>query len=396
MVPYLRAANVEDGHLSLDDVKEMDYTPTEQQIFALRSGDVLVTEGSGSLATVGATAVYRGEFDSIVCFQNTLLRLRPKTAELEPRFLAWWARGAYENGSFAAVASGANIHHLGAEGVKSMAITLPPLHVQSRIADYLDRETERIQHATRLNDRLLEALREHRARLVLDAVTGKADPSRSEPTWHGMCRGPWPFAQYRRLAEIGTGHTPSRSVPYYWEDCSIPWVTTADVHRFRNDEIDTLDDTTHHISEAGLAHSAAVLHPKGTVVLSRTASVGFSAILGCAAAVSQDFVVWRPSANLDPEYVLWSLRAMRYVGHFNLLMAGSTHKTMYWDSVSAIGGPIPPLGDQQAIATRIKHYVAKSSRTEAALKQQNELLRERRQALITAAVTGQLDLGEVA
>ena len=78
MVRYLRAANVKDGSLDLSDVKEMDFNPAEQVTYALRPGDVLVTEGAGSLAAVGASAVWDGELDGIVCFQNTLLRLRAK------------------------------------------------------------------------------------------------------------------------------------------------------------------------------------------------------------------------------------------------------------------------------------------------------------------------------
>lgn len=79
MVPYLRAANVKDGELDLSDVKSMSFSPNEQRIYALRPGDVLVSEGSGSLGTVRASAVWSGEINDVVCFQNTLLRLRPRS-----------------------------------------------------------------------------------------------------------------------------------------------------------------------------------------------------------------------------------------------------------------------------------------------------------------------------
>jgi hypothetical protein len=94
MVPYLRAANVRDGQLDLIDVMSMNFSPSEQQIFSLRSGDVLVTEGSGSLSTVGASAAWSGELRGTVCFQNTLLRMRPKQNAIDGRFLLWWARAA--------------------------------------------------------------------------------------------------------------------------------------------------------------------------------------------------------------------------------------------------------------------------------------------------------------
>ncbi len=102
MVPYLRAANVKDGFLDLSDVKSMDFDPSEQSIFGLRPGDVLVTEGAGSLAAVGASAVFGGEIEGVVCFQNTLLRLRPRTGT-DARYLMWWARHAYGSGLLASI-----------------------------------------------------------------------------------------------------------------------------------------------------------------------------------------------------------------------------------------------------------------------------------------------------
>lgn len=78
MVPYLRAANVKDGSLVLEDVLKMNFEPIEQRKLALRSGDVLVTEGCGSIRELGASARWSDELPSVVCFQNTLLRLRAR------------------------------------------------------------------------------------------------------------------------------------------------------------------------------------------------------------------------------------------------------------------------------------------------------------------------------
>jgi len=143
MVPYLRAANVKDGQLDLTDVKTMDFNPSEQRTFSLMPGDVLVSEGSGSLGTVGASAVWNAEIDGVVCFQNTLLRLRPKPGN-DPRFLMWWARHAYGSGLFASIADGANIYHLGADGVRTLPAAMPDARTQRAISDYLDAETARI------------------------------------------------------------------------------------------------------------------------------------------------------------------------------------------------------------------------------------------------------------
>lgn len=117
MVKYLRSANVVDGELDLSDVKDMNFTPREQAFFGLRAGDVLITEGSGSRDTVGTSAVWRDELPAPVCYQNTLLRLRPRPCLADSPYLAWWARHAHAAGLMAATASGANILHLSAEAL---------------------------------------------------------------------------------------------------------------------------------------------------------------------------------------------------------------------------------------------------------------------------------------
>lgn len=133
MVPYLRAANVKDGVLDLSDVKSMDFDPSEQMIFRLLPGDVLVTEGAGSLAAVGASAVYDADVDRVVCFQNTLLRLRTR-GDNDPGYLKWWARHAFGSGLFASIARGANIFHLGAEQVRVLRVAVPDPRTQRAIA----------------------------------------------------------------------------------------------------------------------------------------------------------------------------------------------------------------------------------------------------------------------
>ncbi|MEU6443376.1 restriction endonuclease subunit S [Streptomyces sp. NPDC047046] len=177
MVPYLRAANVKDGRLDLSDVMEMNFSPTEQEVFALRAGDVLVTEGSGSLSAVGASSVWQGEIPGTVCFQNTLLRMRPRSGLADGAFLEWWARAAFAAREFASIATGANIFHLSAERVRSLPTRFPPLRVQQEIAGRLARETVRIDRFIAMRERQQALLAERRQALITAAVTGQFDVS---------------------------------------------------------------------------------------------------------------------------------------------------------------------------------------------------------------------------
>jgi type I restriction enzyme S subunit len=193
----------------------------------------------------------------------------------------------------------------------------------------------------------------------------------------------------KRVAKLGTGHTPSRRVPEYWENTTIPWVTTGDVVHMRDDRIEYLYDTREHISELGLENSAAVLHPAETVVLCRTASAGYSAIMAKAMATSQDFVTWTCSKQLLPRFLLLCLRAMRddLLGR---LAMGSTHKTIYVPDIETLQVPLPPVPEQQAIVDVVAERAHAMDELADKFQAQLDLLTERRQALFAAGVGGHL------
>ena len=174
MVRYLRAANVKDGALDLADVKEMNFTPGEQSTFALQPGDILITEGAGSLLAVAATAMYRGELEGVVCFQNTLVRLRPR-AGVSADYLLCWCRAAYHAGLFAGIAAGANIFHVSAERIKSLRGSFPEVEDQVQVAATLrQEERDHLRPRDALNAQLA-LLQERRQALITAAVTGQLD-----------------------------------------------------------------------------------------------------------------------------------------------------------------------------------------------------------------------------
>jgi type I restriction enzyme S subunit len=175
-------------------------------------------------------------------------------------------------------------------------------------------------------------------------------------------------------------------------DCDIPWVTTTDVKRFRYDGIDSIADTEVQISQLGLRNSSAVMHPAGTVVLTRTsASAGFSIVMDVPMATSQDCATWTPGPLLNSFYLLWCLRAMRRDVMERLAM-GSTHKTIYFPDLEGIRIPLPPMVEQREIVERISSRVNAIRSAQGLIAGSIKLLEERKRALITAAVTGEFDV----
>ncbi|MEU8196232.1 restriction endonuclease subunit S [Microbispora amethystogenes] len=279
------------------------------------------------------------------------------------------------------------------EAFRAIVLPIPCVEEQRRIADFLDAEIARINRLASAQQLLLDRLKERRAAGVVAAVSGSCHAERrpSSLAWLETVPEAWHEVRLGLLARMGSGHTPSRSRPDWWVDCSIPWITTGEVKQIRDDRIEELYETREMISELGLVNSAAELHPAGTVVLCRTASAGYSAIMGMEMATSQDFVTWTCGPRLNPYYLLWCLRAMR-PDLLGRLAMGSTHKTIYVPDLQMLRVPLPPLDEQRKIVDEIREQNTRIDRLADVIKTKLELLVERRQALITAAVTGQFDV----
>lgn len=150
----------------------------------------------------------------------------------------------------------------------------------------------------------------------------------------------------------GSGHTPNQQHPEYW-DGEIKWVSLADSRRLDKGYISS---STRRITARGVEKSSAVLHPAGTVIMSRDAGVGKSAILGDAMAVSQHFIAWNCEAKgmLEPWYLYFWLQSRK--GYFERMAVGSTIKTIGLPLFRKLTISHPPLPEQRRIAEILRTW----------------------------------------
>ena len=177
MRPYMRAANVTWNGISLHDVKEMDFTPEEFKTYALRPGDLLLSEASGSASEVGKPAVWNDEVPDC-CFQNTLIRVRA-SQPLVPFLHLHFYRDAL-TGEFARAARGVGIHHLGAKTLSDWEVHLPPPDEQRRIVETVGSYFTRLDHVTATLERVQRNLKRYRASILKAAVEGRLVPTEAE------------------------------------------------------------------------------------------------------------------------------------------------------------------------------------------------------------------------
>lgn len=186
----------------------------------------------------------------------------------------------------------------------------------------------------------------------------------------------WRWLPLLFLARQETGHTPSRSHPEYW-DGGIPWMGIRDAGAHHGGEIFETEQT---VSALGLANSAARLLPKGTICLSRTASVGYVTVLGREMATSQDFATWTCGELIAPRYLMYTLLAegddIRRFGK------GTTHTTIYFPEIRAMHIALPPPWQQVQIVEKLDSLMAQSREAASALSRFESLITRYKAAVL--------------
>ncbi|KQK28657.1 hypothetical protein ARD30_21000 [Bosea thiooxidans] len=144
-VPYLRVANVQDGHLDLSEMKEIHIRRSEVERYRLQTGDVVLTEG-GDFDKLGRGFIWRGELELCV-HQNHVFAVRPDRERLLPEFFAYLAQSAYGKAYFLKVAhKTTNLACINSTKLKAFPVLIPPtLDEQREIVEILDAIDRKIQ-----------------------------------------------------------------------------------------------------------------------------------------------------------------------------------------------------------------------------------------------------------
>lgn len=176
----------------------------------------------------------------------------------------------------------------------------------------------------------------------------------------------WRWVRLNEVARLESGHTPSRLRPDWWGG-DVSWLSLTEIRAFDGKWVSSTEIKT---NDAGIANSAARILPAGTVCLSRTASVGFVAIMGIPMATSQDFANWVCGDNLDPEFLMYCL--IRSRDYLRELSSGATHKTIYMPTLEAFQICLPTLTVQKGIVTRLKSALSEAHQAASAARTQRE------------------------
>lgn len=254
---------------------------------------------------------------------------------------------------------------IGVGQIAPLHVYVPPLDEQRAIADYLDHETAQIDALVAKQEELLTLLAE-RKRSVLDHVLSGVRGESRRLRW-----------LYRSSGEANKPNEEVLSV--YRDHGVIPKASRSDNFNKTPENVDRY----------------LLVRPHDLVVNKMKAWQGSLGVSAHRGIVSGDYEVLRPTtSDLDPDYAHFILRSPKMIQEYRVRSRGirPSQWRLYWQDLADISVVVPPLAEQRSAASRIKTEADAIDSLIAEAEEHIALAKERRSALITAAVTGQIDV----
>ena len=315
------------------------------------------------------------------------------------RYVLYLFQMGYRNKIFYAFGQGSSQFgrwRLPTEQFNDFFFPLPPVGEQQTIAAFLDRETGKIDALIGKQRRLVELLAEKRQAVISHAVT-KGLPSTglglnaamkdSGIEWLGEVPEHWEVWKLSHAFDvIGSGTTPKSDNTAYYDDGQTAWVNTGDL----NDG--ELLDCEKRVTDLALAeHSSLKIFPPGSLVIAMYgATIGKLGILHFSAAVNQACCVFVESNHIHSRFLFhWFFGLRKQIVS---LATGGGQPNISQEILRGLRLACPPIEEQHAIAAFLDTETSKFDMLTAEANRAIKLLQERRSALISAAVTGKIDV----
>ena len=376
MVQYLRAANVKDGRLNLSNVMAMNFDPCEQESYALRRGDVLVTEGCGSPAELGASARWNDDLTGTVCFQNTLLRLRARPGISDPSYLYLLARWCHSSGAWLTASSGTSILHIGHTRAKRIPVPVPTLDVQRKIGSVVSAYDDLIEN----NNRRIKLLEEMAQRIYREWFVEFRYPGHeSAPLVDselGRLPEGWFAAPLFEIAEVTFGY-PFKS-ELFNGDYGLPVIRIRDIPNGESGTLTTEEPPgIYRVSD-------------GDILIGMDGNFHMGRWSAGDAWLNQRVTRLRVTSKAVCRYALF-LALEKPIGDWNQAIVGTTVAHLGKSHLERVKIPVPPpdLGMQlSALLDPLFDF-------EITLRKSNRNLRKARDVLLPRLLSGEIDVTDL-
>lgn len=311
--------------------------------------------------------------------------------DINPKFISWLVQSKPFIEKVIINSVGVSYPAIAPTRLASLPVWVPPLSEQCAIAAWLDEQTQRLDALSEKLKMLLEKLTEQRAALITRAVTRGLNPhvplKDSGVPWLGQIPQHWEVWKIKHgFRIIGSGTTPPSDDEKWYVNGTISWVQTSELRE------KTIYTTEKYVTESTLStYPTLRIYPNNSILIALYgATIGRLGILGVNACTNQACCALAISSVMDSKFVfywLWGFKD-RIVG----LASGGTQPNISQDKIRNLRLALPPLPEQRAIAAWLDEQTRRLDELKLKIETALERLNEYRSALITAAVTGQIDV----
>ncbi|MDP2126058.1 MAG: restriction endonuclease subunit S [Pseudohongiella sp.] len=389
---YIDIGNV-DSHGRVQDI--VDYRFEEAPSRArriVRDGDVIISTVRTYLQAI---APVESPPENLIVSTGFAV-VRPSNL-LDQRFCKYALRANRFLWEVESRSTGVSYPAINASDLGDINVNLPDISAQRQIANFLDRETARIDGLTADKERMLALLEEKRVALISRVVTRGLDPGAplkySGHEWLGEIPRGWGLQRLKQLAEVRGGLTLGKQ--YSGELAEYPYLRVANVQDgyLKLDEVLTVLVPASEAASNLLAYGDVLMNEGGDIDKLGRGCVWRDEITPC---LHQNHVFAVRPHSVDSDWLaLWTstLEAKRY---FESRAKRSTNlASISGSNIKELPIPLPPIEEQYAIKQFVAIRHARLEKISSELRKSLRLLAERRAALITAAVTGQIHLEEM-
>ncbi len=390
-IPVIRIGDIQrDGSIDLSGCK---YIPI---VSPLVHKEYSVTNGQILMAMTGATIGKAGRYSNS---EPALINQRVGKFELNNQNMLysflWYIlqTDSYQNYIKLTAFGGAQPNISDVEMV-DLHVTIPTKEEQESIASFLDYETAKIDTLIEKQQRLIKLLTEKRQAVISHAVTKGLNPDVSMKDsgveWVDTIPKHWELSKLGYIASIGNGATPSRDNMSFWENGSVGWLNSSKI----NDVIITeANQFITHLAKIKTSVKSIRENDLLIAITGEGQTRGRVAISKLDATINQHLASIRINVNkLNYEYLYFWLDSNYERIRFESTGAGSTKGAITCSDIASYPVVIPPINEQNEIVEYIKNRNILFDRLSNIANQQIELMQERRTALISAAVTGKIDV----
>ena len=371
-------------------------TPEQVRRFLLRVGDVVITKDSESWNDIAVPAVVGEDLSNVLCGYH-LAHIRPGQ-NLDGRYLGRQFSAIGTRDQFHVAASGITRFGLGGDAIRTGLFPIAPIDEQRAIADFLDRETAKIDALVARKERLIELLQEKRTALITRAVSRGLDPNvpmkDSGVEWLGEIPAHWEVKRLHHLLDPAKPLSYGILLPGPQLDHGVPYIGAGDIAPGKL-RLEALPRTTPEIAAA----YPRTRMQSGELVYAIRGSFGSVGIIGEELAgvnLSRDAARIGPDKNTNCSWLAYALRSNSSLLQFDFREIGATITGVNIRDLRRILLPVPPHGNQLIIAAYLDRQTANVDTLIDKVREAMDLLKECRSALISAAVTGKIDVREVA